>query len=104
MRLRPLFRRGDPSVRTSCDGGEFALQAIAAGLGTRESPERIHQARRADVAARLTAQEHLSQPDAERWIGRWEDEAAARGLEHGEAFWGPALDWIAEQRPSSGQP
>jgi hypothetical protein len=43
VKLGRLFRRGDPTVRTSCDGGDFAWQAIAAGLSHRTDPERTGQ-------------------------------------------------------------
>ena len=68
-------------------------------MARRADPERIYLAHRAGLLSRLEAQAHLSPEKAEEWVGRWEAEAAARGLDRrsGE-FWRPAWEWIAEQR------
>lgn len=65
----------------------------------RGDPERIYRAQRAGILARLTQQEHVIEPEAERLIAAWEDHADAEGLSRATAaFWDAAWDWISEQR------
>ncbi len=64
----------------------------------RGDPERIYQAQRAGIFARLTQSEHLDELDAEHWISRWEREAEAQGLARDHTFWDEGWDWIVEQR------
>jgi hypothetical protein len=64
----------------------------------RDDPERIYQAQRAGIFARLTQGERVSQLEAEEWISRWVSHAEAEGIAHGNAFWDAAWDWIAEER------
>lgn len=98
MKLGPMFRRAYPTVRTSCDGAEFALQAIAAGRMGRGDPERIYQAQRAGIFARLTQQAPVNGREAEQWISRCEREAEGRALPRSVVgFWDQGWDWIAEQ-------
>jgi hypothetical protein len=99
MKLGSLFRRAYPTVPTSCDGAEFALQAIAASRKGRGDPERTYQAQRAGIFVRLTQQGRVTGRDAEQWISRWEHEAEGRGLSRRVVgFWDQGWDWIAEQR------
>jgi hypothetical protein len=65
----------------------------------RGDPERIYQAQRAGIFARLTQSERVSELDAEHWISRWEREAESGGLaRNAVGFWDTGWDWIAEQR------
>ncbi len=64
----------------------------------RGDPDRIYQAQRAGIFARLTQGERLSQLEAEEWISRWESHTKTEGITHVHAFWDAAWDWIAEQR------
>jgi hypothetical protein len=84
-------------VSTSCDGGEFALWAIAASRRSQDDLGPASEAGRARLFARLL-REHITELDAEYWLGRWEREAVSRGVELGDAFWDQGLDWIIEQR------
>jgi hypothetical protein len=65
----------------------------------RRDPERIYQAQRAGIFARLTQNERVDELDAEHWISRWERQAEAEGIEpRGHAFWDAGWQWIAENR------
>lgn len=65
----------------------------------RGDPERIYQAQRAGIFARLRQQERLGEIAAEDWITRWEDHAEAEGLSGSKVgFWDAGWDWITEQR------
>ncbi|HEX5148007.1 MAG TPA: hypothetical protein VFW02_02920 [Candidatus Limnocylindrales bacterium] len=65
----------------------------------RGNPDLIYHAQRAGVAARLTRNEGVDPQEAERWIGRWEREAAGVGRARGsECYWDDAWRWIADQR------
>lgn len=65
----------------------------------RGDPQRIYQAQRAGIFARLTEQERVNAEAAERWIAAWERHAEAIGLHHGVVgFWSYGWDWIAERR------
>ena len=65
----------------------------------RGDQERVYQAQRAGIFARLTQQERLGKLAAEDWIKRWEDHAEAEGLSRSTVnFWDAAWEWIAEQR------
>ncbi len=62
-------------------------------------PERIYQAQRAGIFARLTQNERVDQLDVEHWIGRWEREAETNGPAVGsQGYWDAAWRWIAENR------
>lgn len=99
MKLGSMFRRAYPTVPTSCDGADFALQAIAASRMRRGDPERIYQAQRVGIFARLNQQVRVNGRDAEHWISRWEREAEGRGLPRSMVgFWDQGWEWIAEQR------
>lgn len=98
MKLGRLFRRTYPTVPISCDGADFALQAIAASRVGRGDHQRIYEAQRAAISARLTEQLHVTERDAEQWIERWEHEAEARGLPSSTVgFWDQGWEWMAEQ-------
>jgi hypothetical protein len=75
----------------------FPLRATLCSM-RRGDPERIYQAQRAGILARLTQNERVGEVQAEDWISRWERHAEAEGIAHGHAFWDAAWDWIAEQR------
>ena len=65
----------------------------------RGDPERIYQAQRAGVFARLTQNEHINELDAEHWIARWEREAELNGPARGsQGYWDAAWRWIVENR------
>jgi hypothetical protein len=60
----------------------------------RGDPERIYQAHRAGIFARLTQNEGVDELDAEHWISRWERDAEAQGLAQTTVgFWATAWDW-----------
>jgi hypothetical protein len=68
----------------------------------RGDQERIHEAHRAGMFARLTQNERIDDLDAEHWISRWEREAESKGLARTTVgFWTTGWDWIAEQRGSA---
>lgn len=68
----------------------------------RGDPERIYQAHRTGIFARLTQNERLDELDAEHWLSRWEREAQAQGTARTTVgFWASAWEWIAEQRRRS---
>jgi hypothetical protein len=65
----------------------------------RGDPERIYQAQRAGIFARLTPSERVDELDAEHWITRWERHAEAEGLSRSlVGFWDTGWLCIAEQR------
>lgn len=65
----------------------------------RGDPERIYQAQRAGIFARLTQNERLDQLDAEHWIGRWERHAEANRPARGShGYWAAGWQWITENR------
>jgi hypothetical protein len=72
-------------------------------LSRRSPPERIDQARRAAVRARLIG-EGATGETADAWIAAWEDEAAQDGLERGAAYWDAGWAWITERRRSRVRP
>jgi hypothetical protein len=61
-------------------------------------PERIYQAQRAGIFARLRDAERVNELDAEHWISRWEREAEASGRARDDHYWSDAWEWIAERR------
>ena len=63
----------------------------------RGDPERIFEAQRAGVRARLTGT-GMQPETADRWLDAWGLEAASRGLSKDGAYWEAGWDWIAEQR------
>ena len=99
MRLGSMFRLSRSTVRTSCDGADFALDAIAASLARRGDPERIYRSQRDGILARLTGESGDNERDAEQWLTRWEREAELRDLSRSTiGFWDQGWEWIAEQR------
>ena len=66
-------------------------------MATRADPLRIDRAREAAVTQRLIGQ-GMTRETAETWITRWQDEAWARGLERGSAYWEAAWEWIVMER------
>lgn len=99
MRLGSIFRGSHSTVRMSCDGADFALQAIAASRTRRGDPERVYDSQRVGIVARLTQQTGVDGRDAEQWVNRWEREAERRGLSRSMiGFWDQGWEWIAEQR------
>lgn len=70
-------------------------------MSRRRDPERIYEAQRAGIFARLTQKERLDELDAEHWISRWEREAESQGLARTTVgFWSTGWGWITEQRGS----
>ena len=68
-------------------------------MGRRGDPERIYQAQRAGIFARLVQSERVNELDAEHWISRWEREAEVNGPAVGsQGYWDAAWLWIAENR------
>jgi hypothetical protein len=48
----------------------------------RGDPQKIYEAQRTGIFARLTQNERVDELDAEHWITRWEREAEASGRAH----------------------
>jgi aminoglycoside/choline kinase family phosphotransferase len=69
-------------------------------MGRRSDPERIFDAERAGVRARLTGTDRMQPETAERWLDAWVLEAAARDLPRDGAYWNAAYDWITAERAS----
>jgi hypothetical protein len=67
----------------------------------RGDPDRIYQAQRAGIFARLRDTERVNELDAEHWIARWEREAEASGRARDGHYWSDAWDCIAENRRRS---
>lgn len=68
---------------------------------SRRDPVRIYAARRAATFRRLVDAERFSEPAAEDWISRWEQEAALLGVgRYSAEFWTDGAIWIGEQRRS----
>ena len=63
----------------------------------RGNPERIFEAQRAGVRARLTGT-GMQPETADRWLDAWVLEAAGRGLPQDGRYWQAGWEWIAEQR------
>jgi hypothetical protein len=64
----------------------------------RSTPERIYQARRAAMIARLTQVGRKSPETAEALIEAWEGDAASRGLgRFSDAFRDEAEAWLNQQ-------
>ena len=60
-------------------------------------PERIFEAQRPGVRARLT-ETGMTPETADRWYDAWEIEAAGRRLARDAAYWQARKEWIVEQR------
>jgi hypothetical protein len=56
----------------------------------RGDPERICQAQRAGIFARLRDAERVNELDAEHWIARWEREAEGSGWARDNHYWSDA--------------
>jgi hypothetical protein len=68
-------------------------------MARRADPERIYQARRSAVFAKLTGPGVIDELEAEHRIAAWEREAEQQGLDPlTAAFWGAGDQWIAAQR------
>jgi hypothetical protein len=71
-------------------------------MARRPDAERLYQARRATLTARLINQAGLSPESAEMWVIAWEDEAELRGRSGWSvSFWDGAWGWIEKQRAAS---
>lgn len=66
-------------------------------MSRRSTPERIDEARRAALHARLT-DSGMPQERVEAWIARWEAEAARTGVPRDAGYWRAGWEWIASQR------
>ena len=65
----------------------------------RGDPERIYQAQRAGIFARLVREARLDRFDAEQWIVAWEVEAEAAGIaRRSPGFWDEGWHWIQAMR------
>ena len=61
--------------------------------------ERIYEAQRAGIFARLTTQEQVNELEAEHLIAQWEREAEAAGRTKGSPrYWDDAWTWVEDQR------
>jgi hypothetical protein len=70
----------------------------------RGDPERIYQAQRAGILARLTQQERVNPQAAERWVVAWEGHAEEIGLYRAVVgFWDLGWEWIASSRGEGGK-
>jgi hypothetical protein len=65
-------------------------------MGRRSTPERIYQAKRAAIVARLEGQ-GWTRETAEEWCTRWEAQHDDR---HAHDYWQQGAAWITEQRRS----
>ncbi len=71
----------------------------------RGDPERIYQAQRAGIFARLVQNERVDELDAEHWIARWEREAEATGRKRGSpGYWDDGWRWAAGERATHRRP
>ena len=69
-------------------------------MGRRSTPERLYEARRAGLVARLTRGGRMGEERAEALIVAWEAEAAQRGLERlSVAYWRDVETWLEERVP-----
>jgi hypothetical protein len=66
-------------------------------MSRRSTPERIFAAHRAGTRNRLIG-EGATEETADAWVAVWEAQAAAGGLERGQAYWQAGVDWIAAGR------
>jgi hypothetical protein len=67
-------------------------------MARRRDRERIYQARRAGIVARLMST-GVAQDRAEALLDAWETEATSRGLvRDGEAYWDKAWPWLEPRR------
>ena len=66
-------------------------------MARRGDPERIFEAQRAGLRARLSGTGMRSET-ADRWLDAWVLEATGRGLVKDGAYWQAGWDWIAEER------
>ena len=66
-------------------------------MARRGDPERIFEAQKAGVRARLIG--NGMQPEtADRWLDAWVLEATSLGLPKDGGYWQAGWDWIAEER------
>jgi hypothetical protein len=66
-------------------------------MSRRGDPERIFQAQRAGVRARLTGT-GMQPETADRWLDAWVLEATGLELPKDGRYWQAAWDWIAAER------
>ena len=67
-------------------------------MGRRSTPERIYQARRAAMVARLIQVGRKSPETAEALVAAWERGAASRGLDRfSDAFRDESEAWLSEE-------
>jgi len=72
-------------------------------MARQADPQRIYEAWRIAVRNTLT-DTGIPLEDAERWMTRWEVEAAVRGLPRDSDYWTVGSAWIAEQRAMRRRP
>jgi hypothetical protein len=73
------------------------MPATMAVMARRPTPERIHEAQRAGVRARLISSRMMPET-ADAWLAEWDALAARDGLAIGSGYWTAAWDWIDAQR------
>jgi len=67
-------------------------------MARRSHPERIFEAQRQGVRARLIGTNRMQPETADRWLDAWVLEAAALDLPRDGAYWDAGYDWIAAER------
>ena len=67
------------------------------GVTRRADPQRVFEAQRAGVRARLIGTDRMPPEPADRWLDAWVLEAATRDVPRYGAYWNAAYDWIAAE-------
>jgi hypothetical protein len=73
-------------------------------MARRGDPERILEAQRAGVRARLIDNDRMQPETADRWLDAWVLEAATRDLPQNGGYGDAGYDWIAVQREGRRRP
>jgi hypothetical protein len=67
-------------------------------MARRGDPERIFEAQRQGVRARLIGTDRMQAETADRWLDAWILEAATRDLPRDGAYWNAAYEWMTAER------
>ena len=67
-------------------------------MARRGDPERIFEAQRQGVRARLISTVRMQTEVADRWLDAWVLDATMRGLPRDGCFWDASSQWIAAER------
>jgi hypothetical protein len=67
-------------------------------MSRRGDPERIFDAQRQGVRARLTGTDRIQPETADRWLEAWVLEAATRDLAKDGVYWNAGFDWVIAER------